>query len=174
MIVALNGFPGYSVDEFGNVYGKRVDVLKQVNLGSYLGVSLPLGNGSFKPFLVHRLVATAFLQNPNDLPEVNHIDGNKYNNNVSNLEWVSRSDNQLHRINVLKKGFDGERNTMSKLHSDQVLEIVKMHNAGVAHSQIAKMFNISCSTISDIIAGRSWNSVTGISRIRPYKRWKTI
>ena len=48
---------------------------------------------------VHREVAKAFLANPNNLPQVNHIDGNKSNNSVSNLEWVSNRDNALHAIN---------------------------------------------------------------------------
>ena len=49
---------------------------------------------------VHRIVALAFLNNPNGLPEVNHIDGDKSNNNVANLEWVSRSDNTKHAIKL--------------------------------------------------------------------------
>ena len=51
-----------------------------------------------KPCRVHRLVAQAFIPNPNNLPQVNHIDGNKENNNVSNLEWVSNYDNMQHSI----------------------------------------------------------------------------
>lgn len=51
-----------------------------------------------KPCRVHRLVAQAFIPNQNNLPQVNHIDGNKENNNVSNLEWVSNYDNMQHSI----------------------------------------------------------------------------
>ena len=54
-------------------------------------------NGKEKRFKVHRLVAEAFIPNPNNLPEVNHIDGNKENNTLSNLEWVTSSENQKHR-----------------------------------------------------------------------------
>lgn len=62
-------------------------------------------NDNHKGFLIHRLVAQAFIPNANNKPEVNHINGNKEDNRVPNLEWVNRSENMRHRIDVL--GFKG-------------------------------------------------------------------
>ena len=70
----------------------------------YLTVTL-FKNGKYKRFLIHRLVAKSFL--PRDIfkNQVNHIDGNKTNNNISNIEWCDSSENQIHRRDILKKKF---------------------------------------------------------------------
>ena len=59
--------------------------------------------GNSKNFLIHRLVAQAFIPNPENLPIVNHIDGNTHNNHVSNLEWVTQSENINHAIKIGNK-----------------------------------------------------------------------
>lgn len=68
-----------------------------------------------KSFLIHRLVAQAYIPNPNNYREINHIDGNKLNNNVSNLEWCSRSHNVKHAFDTgLKRNKKGAENPLSK------------------------------------------------------------
>lgn len=67
------------------------------NGNGYCVVNLKV-DGEQKSRSVHRLVAQAFIPNPNNLPEINHIDGNKKNNTISNLEWCDRSDNLRHAI----------------------------------------------------------------------------
>ena len=79
-----------------------VDKKAQDNGKGYLSVALYKHNIERKKY-IHRLVATAFIPNPENLPEVNHKDGNKSNNIVDNLEWVTTSDNILHSYEVLNR-----------------------------------------------------------------------
>lgn len=96
----IKGYEGlYEVSNTGKVKslgGKRTkkyeSILKQVKTNCYLQVTL-CKDGKIKNCRVHRLVATAFLHNPENLPEVNHKDENKENNRVDNLEWCSRKYN---------------------------------------------------------------------------------
>ena len=90
------------------VPAKTFDVGRASSDTKYKTVSY-MENGKQKQIAVHRLVALAFLPNPENKPEVNHIDGDKSNNNVSNLEWVTRSENTQHAydtklINPMRNG----------------------------------------------------------------------
>lgn len=76
--------------------GQLLKIFKDAS--GYCSVSLTDSLHVHKSYLVHRLVAQAFLPNPDNKPEVNHIDGNKSNNNVQNLEWATRIENQHHAI----------------------------------------------------------------------------
>lgn len=94
--VPIHGFSDYLIDTNGNVYStKSKRFLKCTNRKGYVKVTL-CTNGVTKDFSLHRLVASTFIPNPNNLPQVNHIDGNKLNNNVSNLEWCTSSQNIKH------------------------------------------------------------------------------
>lgn len=84
----------------GCVRTKGDSILRKLQTGKgYHSVILFL-NGESKQFKVHRLVATAFIPNPNNLPQVNHKDGDKTNNHVSNLEWCTQSENMTHAFNT--------------------------------------------------------------------------
>lgn len=98
------------------------------NYLGYMCVNL-YKNNQQKQFRVHRLVAEAFIPNPDDKPVVNHIDGNKQNNSVKNLEWCSQSENTIHAFKTgLRKGMQGENHPMyGKKHSKETL--VKLSKA---------------------------------------------
>lgn len=92
----LDLFSGYTIREDGQIKSRFGRLIKQQagNTG-YLRVEL-WTNGKGKKYLLHRLIAEKFIPNPDGKPVVNHIDGNKQNNAIENLEWVTRSENQLH------------------------------------------------------------------------------
>lgn len=111
--IEIENYPEYEVSNFGNVRRKstlkilKVDKSKR-KATEYHRVTL-CKDGNTKRFLVHRLVATHFIPNPSNLPEVNHIDNNGANNHVDNLEWVTKSENMQHSRS------QGRQNEVDKL-----------------------------------------------------------
>ena len=104
---------------------------------------------------VHRLVADAFIPNPRGLPEVNHLDRNRANNMVENLEWTTPSGNLLH----VTRGFGvntGSRNGRSKVTEDDVIEIRRLKSTGAMTRAIARKYRLTESHVSCIITGRFW------------------
>ena len=95
---------GYLISNEGQVFSKftREEKILTNRDDGYQVVVLSKNNKS-ESYYIHRLVATAFIPNPENLPEVNHKDGNKSNNIVDNLEWVTTSDNILHSYEALKR-----------------------------------------------------------------------
>lgn len=94
MFVPIKDYPNYSINENGEVKSIYVSkMLKPRTAGrGYYCYQLHNEKGAKNEY-IHRLVAKTFIPNPNNLPQVDHIDGNKANNNVSNLRWVSNYDN---------------------------------------------------------------------------------
>lgn len=101
----IHNFEKYCVTTDGRIINllKNKSIVPSITNSGYYQVTL-CGNKRYK-FYVHRLVAEAFISNPDNKKQINHIDGNKLNNDMSNLEWCTESENQLHRYRVLKKGF---------------------------------------------------------------------
>lgn len=93
------GYEGiYTVDIYGNVFNADGKLIKQrTNEWGYFDIGLSKNNKQSR-FKVHRLVAQAFIPNPQNKTQVNHIDGNKKNNAVWNLEWVTPKENTQHSI----------------------------------------------------------------------------
>lgn len=110
-----------------------------------------------KLFYIHRLVALAFIPNPENKPEVNHINGIKHDNRVENLEWVTNKENKIHAVknNLIAQG---EKYTASKLTDKDVLAIRRLYrmNPKFHKSNIAKKLGVRDTTIHNIITNKRW------------------
>lgn len=154
----IHGDNRYSISSDGIVTNEKTGrKLKQNTLNKgYKQVTLYAKTGDRKALLVHRLVAKHFIDNPLNLPQVNHIDGNPSNNNVCNLEWCTAKENVQHTYDHLgRKSLKGSDHGMSKLDEAQVL-IIRTLIKDLKISDIANYFKVSPSTILRIKNNRIW------------------
>jgi hypothetical protein len=154
----IKGYEGrYQVSNLGRVKNiKTGRVLKPGIRCGYPSVSLCKHNKG-KNKLIHRLVAEAFILNPEDKPQVNHINGIKYDNRLDNLEWNTRSENGLHSYNSgLQISQKGEVHGKAKLTEEDILTI---RSSNLSRKELAILYNISLSSIYNIIDRRVWKHI---------------
>lgn len=157
---SIQKFPRYSITKEGLVYShiKKRFLKSCTNGDGYPLVSLITEDGEKKSVNVHRLVAEAFVENPNpiEFDQVNHIDSNRGNPHYKNLEWGNQSLNILHAFRVMKNKRHG-----SKLTFEQAEEIRQMP---LSTYKIAKIYNVCQATIQKIKSGKTYNEEHKISR----------
>ena len=149
----LGGFP-YSVSDDGKVRNDRTGhILKPALANSgYYRVKLCYQGEEINRF-VHRLVAIAFVPNPSQKPEVNHIDGNKTNNNACNLEWVTGAENKRHCREVLGKV---NRHPNTEAAHNACKKRVRCIDTGIEYESItsaAKAIGVTQGTLSAHLLG---------------------
>lgn len=105
---------------------------------------------------IHRLVASAFIPNPLNKPEVNHINLNKFDNMLSNLEWVTSSENTIHAYNL---GIIKKPTNKTKLKENDIHIIRDMIKNGISTREICKKYNVSFNTINYVKRGLSWAQI---------------
>lgn len=157
----IEGYDLYFVSDDGKVYSdkyrKRRELSPRKNARGYLYVNLSK-NGKYKSVSIHKLVAKAFLTNYDSNFEVNHIDGNKENNNISNLECVSHSTNMRHAFKIgLNTARQHEKHHAAKLNENQIKDIRERYGKGEKIVDISKSYPIvSYSQIKNICKYRNW------------------
>ncbi len=145
-------------DKVGHTYDIGGKLLKPTDAGrGYPCVSLRKNGVTYRQY-VHIIVAQTFIPNPKGLPVVNHQDGNKHNNNVSNLEWATYSDNNQHAYdNGLKQ--HGENFYNAKLTESAVREI-KLNGKYTSFQALADKYGVAKATIRDVLIGKTWKNVS--------------
>ncbi len=142
--------------------GYKIDrMLKPMSRGErkYLYVDL-CKNGIKKSKQIHRIVLEAFDRLPNVKEECNHINGIKADNRLKNLEWCTRSENELHKNRVLKyESLKGEKHGRSKLTNEEIKTIRHMYKDGLPQREIAKKFNVGQQNISCIVNHKNWKHI---------------
>ena len=155
----------YEVSNLGRIRNNQTGTILRLfeNRKGYLQVHLSNGRNKNRVVRVHKAVAETFLPEKREKDIVNHIDGNKQNNCVENLEWCSLSENTLHamRLGLIDPEKNcGERNGNKKLTKEQVEEIKRLYkpyDRKFGTRGLSKMYGVDHMTISRIVRGKTWN-----------------
>jgi len=133
-------------------------ILKPIHqVRGYLVVNLHYDRNKFKKKRIHRLVAHAFLPNPNEYNEINHLDGDKENNRLDNLEWCTHSQNMQHAFDTCIIALED-----GKVFSVDDVKMIKrlLFIDRLSNKEIAEMFATSTDYIGKIRRGDKWRRVT--------------
>lgn len=160
----IEGYEKYSINELGEVRSRFSNrILKhQVDGKGYPMVFLYNSQGC-KMKTIHRLLAVAFIPNPENKPDINHKNGVKTDFSLSNLEWCTKSENMNHAyandligdLHTVK----GENHHLSKLKEKDVIDIRRAHAEGAKIRPLARMYNVDRVAIQCIVKRKTWKHV---------------
>ena len=170
MLVSLDqhGFPGYSIDENGNVWSNITNkwMSPSINYRGYLTICVHSGCTIRHPY-IHQLVAMAFIPNPENKPQVNHIDGNKTNNHISNLEWSTNLENSKHaRENGLMPH--------AVFTEEDVYLICQELTNGKSSTEISKTYGYPYDSVYQIRRGANWTHISSQFTFPPTRDRNTV
>lgn len=175
---SVPGFPSYEVSSTGDLrrttrfrhYPAGMLLKRRRDRHGYLQVALSHA-GRYSYFGVHRLVALAFLgEPPTRQHQAAHNDGNRVNNNLSNLRWATPSENSLDRnLHGTNPDRRGELHPMATLTDDLVIELRDERRSGRRYAELARLYNLPKLTLYDAITGTTWRHLPGAvgARRRP-------
>lgn len=155
----------YAVSSLGKIKNTSTGLVRKPTVAKNGYIHIVISRGRTRKILikVHRAVAENFLPNPDDLPQVNHIDGRKQNNNVDNLEWCTAKDNSLHAVKTgLRTYNQGCNCSHSKLSIDAVRDIRHAYDnrqGAFPAAALAKKYGISRSQIFKAATRKTYREV---------------
>ena len=155
--VKIDGFEDYGISKEGNVYSfkSNIELKKSIRPNGYLFVTLYKNKKPYRKS-IHRLVAITFISNPGQKPQVNHKDGDKTNNNINNLEWVTASENEIYKYKLgYINHFKGKR------HSEKSKQ--KMSEWHQQHKRMGKD-NVSSKKVLCIELNKTYSSLSDVER----------
>ncbi len=163
------GYEGkYLVSDMGRMSNGKYIMKNTISIYSRIGL---YSNRKCYLALIHRVVAEAFIPNPNNYPCVNHINGIKQDNRVQNLEWCTYSHNLKHAYDTGLKEIStqrrldisfnnrGEKAVGSKLKECDILAIRKLYNDGVKLQEIANVYSVTSANICSIGKNKNWKHI---------------
>jgi hypothetical protein len=139
----------YEVSDLGNIRRKKSKRLRRVDYATIYPSVLLSVKGKHKTLRIHRIVAKAFLPKKEGRDHINHINGNKQDNRVDNLEWVTQAENNLHSYRVLgkKSPMQGKIPPNKKIIESDIPEMDRLNKSGISTEIIGQMYSINGSTI---------------------------
>lgn len=149
----------YKIFSDGTIVGPERGIVKQrENDDGYMEVTLGTTKNRHSRVKVHRVIAEQFIPNPLGLPEVNHIDYNRKNNNANNLEWTTHQENIRHSAKVGHyANKSGENNGKAKITQNDANIIRSLYHSGYRICDISKILGISDHIVSNVVHGLTWN-----------------
>ena len=170
--IVFNGIPtNYDVSNIGDVRNRTTGkILSQyTDRDGYKHATISVDGKQYHPG-VHRYVAEAFIPNPDNKPEVNHLNGIKGINVVCNLEWATTSENVQHAFDTgLKSSILGSDNVLSHYTDRQIKKVCKMLEQGISNKKISEKTGVDRKYITDIKKGRRWKHISKNYNIRQTK-----
>ena len=155
-MIPIKNYEDYLIDRDSSIYSIKRKIYLKLHLDKrYYRITL-CKNGKMKSFLLHKLLATHFIPNPENKSEVNHKNSITTDNSISNLEWVTRSENNKYAFKYGLNSNLGEKNNHSKLTK---INIINIRQSNKSQKELSIIYNTSRQNIWRILHRKTWNHI---------------